>query len=93
MKIHVATLSTQIIEFRDPGEPTEGGVFEIVVEIDTLEMRKSNSPKQYLFRQIASALHHGIKETTVPKDYWNISFTEWTQREFNLPPASSFKDS
>lgn len=88
--MHLATVVSQIVEFRDPGIPPEGGTFEAEVEIDMTLMRKSGSPKVYFFRQVAAVLHHCIQETTIPREFWSAQISPWAQREFNLPATVKF---
>ena len=84
-KIALAKLYTDIVEIRDPIEPTEGGIFEAEVLIDMLALRKSHSPKQYFFREIGFALYNAMTTTETPKALWWVEFSEEAKRMFNLP--------
>ena len=89
-KLLFATLYTDIVELRTPGEPTEGGTFEMPVEIDTDVLRKEPSPKTYFFREIGIHLSQATLETGIPREYWNISFEPIARREFNLSERQKF---
>ena len=65
-RLHVATLYTDVIELRTPGEPTEGGQFEMQVFIDTDVLRRDPSPRTYFFREIGIHLRQAVVETEVP---------------------------
>lgn len=85
MKLHMGTLSTQPLEIQTPGEPAEGGVFEVEVYIDDLTLRKSGAPKEYFFRELAIHLAQAMKDTGVPREYWWCKFSKDAQIMFNLP--------
>lgn len=85
MKLHLATLSTQVVETRKLGEPLEGGVFEVEVYVDDLALRKSGSPKEFFFRELAIHLAQAMKDTGVPREYWWCKFSQDAQIMFNLP--------
>ena len=85
MKLHLATLVTQPLETQVPGQPAEGGVFEIEVWVDDLALRKSGAPKTYFFRELAVHLQQAMLDTGVPREYWWAQFTQDAQIMFNLP--------
>jgi len=80
-----STLKTMIIEKHTPGNPAEGGYFEIEVHLDMEELAKSHSPRQAAFHAQAVILGNAIKSTEVPREFWYVSFPLNIQREFNLP--------
>jgi hypothetical protein len=90
-KLHLATLYTEVVEIRSPTEPTEGGQFELELQIDTDLMRKEPSPRTYFFRQIGFALASAIRETTVPHEYWWVEFEPQARQMFNLPERQKLK--
>lgn len=90
-KLTLATLYTEVIEIREPNEPTEGGQFTMPVEIDTDFMRKEPSPRSYLFREIGRHLVAAVSETTVPHEYWWVEFSPEAMKMFNLPERQKLK--
>lgn len=90
-KLTLATLYTDIVEFREPNEPTEGGQFTVPVEIDTDLMRQDPSPRTYFFRHIGITLLHAVTETTVPHEYWWAEFSLEARQWFNLPERQKLK--
>ena len=92
MKLHLATLVTQPIEMRAPGEPTEGGVFEVEVWVDELAMRKSGAPQTYFFRELGVHLAQAILDTGVQREYWWAQFTTKARTMFNLPEVANMEN-
>lgn len=90
-RLHFATLYTEVIELRTPGEPTEGGQFEMQIFIDTDILRKEPSPRTYFFREIGLHLRRAIEETGVPQEYWWVKFESTPQKEWGLPQRQKLK--
>jgi len=82
----VARITSQILELRD-STSIEGGVYEIDVHIEKDEFDAAASPKDLLFKTIALNLAGCIHHTKIPADYWEVQFTPFIQRTFNLPAA------
>lgn len=90
-KLTLATLYTDIVEFREPNAPTEGGQFTVPVEIYTDLMRRDPSPRTYFFRQIGHVLFYAVSETGVPHEYWWAEFSPEAKNWFGLPERQKLK--
>lgn len=91
MKLHMATLYTDVLEMRAPGAPTEGGSFEVEVFVDELAMKKSGSPKEYFFRELAVHLAQAMMDTKVPREFWWVRFANAARIKFNLPEIANME--
>lgn len=91
MKLHMATLYTDLLELRALGTPTEGGNFEVEVLVDELAMKKSGSPKEFFFRELAIHLAQAMMDTSVPREFWWVRFTNTARIKFNLPEIANME--
>lgn len=81
----VATLFTNMLEYREPGIKPEGGFYELDVHADEVKIAQSHSPRDFVFKTIGLHLGSAIQDTGVPREHWYARFPEEIQRAFNLP--------
>ncbi|TXH48640.1 MAG: hypothetical protein E6Q97_24365 [Desulfurellales bacterium] len=92
MKLHLATLSTQVVEMRTPETPLEGGVFEVEIFVDDVDLRKSRAPKEFFFRELAIHLAQAMMDTGIQREYWWCRFSKDAQIMFNLPEVVNMEN-
>jgi hypothetical protein len=85
MKVPLAMLSTIPLEMQMRGQETEGGVFEVEVEIDLQQMRRSGDPFGFFKHELSLHLAQAVLDTGIDKQYWYVTFTDQAQHMFNLP--------
>lgn len=83
----LGTLRTRIIEDHTI---KEGGFFELEVHCDETMIQQSHSPKEFIFRHIATHLASSVMDTTVPKEYWTFETTERAVRRYGIPAFVNF---
>lgn len=86
--LHMATLFSDVVEMRSPMGPTEGGQFEVPVNVDEIKMLNSGSPQSWFFRELALHLAQAMVDTGIAREYWYVKFTREARIRFNLPEVT-----
>ena len=86
----VAVLRTKPLEKHYTGGDTEDGIFEIQVHVERAQAMPGKFDRKTLFQIVAFHLAHGIKETGVPKEFWEVHYELNARNWFALPAIIPF---
>jgi len=63
------------------------GFYELLVDMDLEECKASGDPPGFFKKTMAEHLAMCVKTAGLPlkERLWDVYFTEWAQKEFNMP--------